>query len=251
MELSNDHRGSASIAHLVIVAGASGSGKSTFVHQLRARDLPPEINALLPGDVADWPVVGTTMKPDFPRPARGVLFQYDMNGRGVAAGREFSEDPALSDVGFAKTVTVINLRPSPDLMIDQLVAREGNGRTKEEILRETFAWRSLRKWYIARRILARWKPWIALNRRYSCRRKINLYNQDGWLDSFYKRWQAYLQSLTAKGVAVEQIFLEPDLGTQVGNSYAWRIVPDAEKAAPSQTTNREAHSILNEGRWAS
>ena len=230
LELSNDDLGKlASYAHLVIVAGTSGSGKSTFVDQLRGHELPGEINARLPADIGDWPVVGSSMRPVFPRGAPGIVLQYDMNGRGVAAGRDFCDDPALFGVALAKAVTVINLRPPPDLMIDQLVAREGGGRTKEQILQETFTWSPQRS-YLVRKILRRWQPWIARKRRHSCRRKINLYNQDGWLDGLYERWQAYLRSLGTKGATIEQIFLEPDLSTQVGNAYSWRIASGLQKS---------------------
>jgi hypothetical protein len=219
--------------HLVILAGLSGSGKSTFVDQLRARELPEEINARLPAGIGDWPMKGSSMRPVVPRVAPGIILHYDMNGRGIAAGRDFCDDPTLSCVTPANAVTVVNLRPPPDLLINQLVAREGGGRTKEEVLEETFTWRLLQSSYVEH-FLRRWKPWIARKRRQVCRRKIDLYEQDGWLDELYERWQAYLRSLVAKGTTVEQIFLEPDPSTQVGNAYSWRIASKLDKAAQSQ-----------------
>lgn len=230
----------AGYAHLVVVAGTSGSGKSTFVDQLLARDLPDDINARLPAGIHGWPVVGASMKPILPDNTDGFIFQYDMNGRGIAGGRDFDDDPALSCLSLTQIVTVINLRPSTGLMIDQLVAREGGGRTREQLLRERF-WSPRQP--LIRKILNKWQPWIDCKRRHSCRRKINLYNQAGWLDGLYERWQIYLHSLGTKGTTIEQIFLEPDMSTQVGNAYSWRIVSGLGKgdAEPSKERRRPPH----------
>lgn len=231
------------LPHLVIVAGTSGSGKSTFVDQLQAHELPDDIYRRLPAGVDDWPVVGSSMRPVFPRGAPGIVLQYDMNGRGVSKGRDFSDDPMLSNVENARFVTVVNLRPPPALMIDQLVMREGGGRTKEEILEKAPDWRFLQGSRTANRILGRWKPWIERNRRLSCRRKINLYSQKGWLDAFYVRWDTYLRLLGANGPAVEQIFLEPDLGARIGNAYSWRIASSLQRVGARPAKGAEGRPM--------
>jgi len=218
-----------SLPHLVIVAGTSGAGKSTFVDQLRGRQLRQEIYRRLPSGVSDWPVVGSSKRPLFPRRAPGIVFQFDMNGRGISKGRDFGDDPALFDVAHARAVTVVNLRPPPGLMIDQLIARDGGGRTKKEILKGTSAWPLPQKSWLLNRILRSWNPRIDRDRLHSCRRKISLYDQEDWLDGLYARWEAYLLSLSAKGIGVEQIFLEPDLSTQSGNAYSWRIASAHQK----------------------
>jgi hypothetical protein len=115
-------------------------------------------------------------------------------------------------------------------MIDQLIGRDGGGRTKKEILRRTSAWPLPQKSSLLNRILRSWNPRIDLDRLHSCRRKISLYDQEDWLDGLYARWEAYLLSLSAKGISVEQIFLEPDLSTQSGNAYSWRIASAHQKA---------------------
>ncbi len=218
--------GKVTLPHLVIVAGVSGSGKSTFVDQLQGHGLPDEIYRRLPAGVGDWPVVGSSMRPVFPHGAPGIVLQYDMNGRGLSKGRDFTDDPLLDGLENASVVTVVNLRPPPHLMIDQLVVREGGGRTKEQILDSASAWRLPQGSRAINRILRRWKPWIDQNRLFSCRRKINLYSQKGWLEGMYARWDAYLRALGAKGPAVEQIFLEPDPAERVGSVYAWRVARD-------------------------
>jgi hypothetical protein len=219
----------AALPHIVVVAGASGSGKTTFVDLLREHKLSVEIYRRLPAGVSDWPVVGSSIKPMFPRGAPGIIFQYDMNGRGLSKGRDFCDDPALSDIERASALTVINLRPAPALMIDQLVAREGDGRTKEDVLNTALVWRLLQRFFIFNRMLRRWKPSIERNRRSSFRRKIDLYDQEGWLDGLYARWDAYLRPLVARGAAVEKIFLEPDVNTPIGQSYSWRIASELPK----------------------
>lgn len=45
------------LKNLLIVAGVSGAGKSTFIDELVGKRLPPEIASALPPDAADWNVV--------------------------------------------------------------------------------------------------------------------------------------------------------------------------------------------------
>jgi hypothetical protein len=119
-----------------------------------------------------------------------------------------------------------------------LVLREGGGWTKRQIL-EKPAWQLLQGSRRINRLLRRWKPWIEQKRRLSCRRKIGFYDQDGWLDAFYARWDAYVRSLGAKGPAVEQIFLEPNQTARVGNVYSWRIAPRLQRAEAKPAGNCE------------
>ena len=56
--------------------------------------------------------------------------------------------------------------------------------------------------------------------------KIKLYEQFGWLDRIYDRWQSCLQSLKVEGADIEQIFIETGSAAYVGENYQWQVKSD-------------------------
>jgi hypothetical protein len=209
---------------LIIVAGISGSGKSTFLKQLKSGRLPRRL--VLPADVKGWPVVGSS-QPIGPRGPEGVILHYDMNGRDLWNGADYHDDPALVLVGQARTIIVINLRPPLERLISQLTERESAKLEAQKRERSRLIWRlTAPAVRLALRILP---PRIAKRVRqrtpfrYSEERlikKLRVYKQPGWLDDLYARWGAYLDSVAQSGKQVRQIFLAPGV-----KSFCWRLTP--------------------------
>jgi hypothetical protein len=171
----------------------------------------------------------------------GVILEYDMTS--VRARRGFRNDPALALTCRAQLITVINLRLPVERLVRQVAYRETGATTQESIKRRKLLWGAA---YIARavafapmRLAAKLVPlgiaetfkrapfvvalWNALKKK-GLFVKIGRYQRSGWLDELYERWQDYLQSVENEGAVVEQLFLEPDVDSGIGQSCRWRWV---------------------------
>lgn len=215
-------------ADLIIVAGISGSGKSTFLEQIQSGYVPEGL--VLPAGAKDWPVVGTK-RPAWPANASGVILHYDMSGRGLWNGADFSDDAPLALIGRAKAVMVITLCPPIDCVIHQLTERESPKlRIRTEKLKRKqgqLIWRlsapAMRAgdYVLPRRIMSairRRTPFCDVQE--ALHTKFRIYAQPGLIDELFTRWRAYLDSVARSGKPVQQIFLEPDT-----ESFRWRQVP--------------------------
>jgi hypothetical protein len=224
----------AAAADLIIVAGVSGSGKSTFLEQIQSGYLPKGL--VLPDGAKDWPVVGTK-RPDWPAGAPGVILHYDMSGRGLWGGGDYRNDAPLALVDRAKSVIVINLCPSIHRVIQQLKDRQtSKEKLKQDKLRRQqrrLIWRwagpalRLGDLILPRRVISaiRYRTPFR-NVEEHTQSKLRVYEQPGWLEDLYKRWGAYLDSLAQTGKPVRQVFIEPDIG-----SFRWRVVAAARTGA--------------------
>jgi hypothetical protein len=225
----------ANAADLIIVAGISGSGKSTFLEQIQSGYLPEGL--MLPDGAKDWPVVGTK-RPDWPADAPGLILHYDMSGRGLWNGADYRNDAPLALIDRAKAVIVINLCPPIHRVIQQLKDRETPkvklklDKLKRRQNRSIWRWvaRALRAGdvILPRRVIN------AIRRRTPFRNleehtqsKLRVYEQPGWLEDLYARWGAYLDTVTQSGKPVRQVFVEPEAG-----SFRWRVVRAARTSGP-------------------
>lgn len=213
---------------LVIVAGISGSGKSTFLKQIKSGRLPEGL--VLPDGAQDWPVVGSS-RPVFPQGAPGIILHYDMNGRNLWDGADYREDPALALVNRASAITVINLRPSPRRIISQLTNRESVKFEKQKREQGRLVWRLAAPAIQAADHILPTRLMKAIHRRTPFRnaparlqKKLRVYEQPGWLDDLYARWGDYLNSIAQTGKPVQQIFIEPD-----DESFHWRLTSTLPK----------------------
>lgn len=115
------------IGHLVIVAGAQASGKSTFIDDWQAGRLPADCRAVLP-EARRWPVCNVkkiaALASDPDGRHRRLIVQYDTMRRLQQPRSE--NDPVLAIVPSAKTVTIICLCPPPDELHRRLIARHAN-----------------------------------------------------------------------------------------------------------------------------
>jgi SAM-dependent methyltransferase len=113
------------LSGLVLIAGASGVGKSTFMTRLREGTLPSDIAEQIGAhewrghrmisafELADWTE----------RPAEGLLFHYDLNRASRYPAKRFVGDAALQIVECAERVACVTLWAAPVTLTTRKSAR--------------------------------------------------------------------------------------------------------------------------------
>jgi hypothetical protein len=211
--------------HLVIVAGPHGSGKTTLLKALVSGELPAEVASLFPAGARTW--AQTSGRKTFAeaasmteRPAgsaAGLILHYNILRPPVRRIDSYNDDWVLRAIEGAERVTVVTLRPRLELLIGRFVQRATL--EQSEAPGFTRARRSLRRLghALARRLLPQ-----ALKHRLSLPddsssfslsggygRVVQLYQQPGWLDGWYCRWDAFLACAADGGKQVRTFYLEP------------------------------------------
>jgi hypothetical protein len=178
---------------------------------LAASRLPPEVRRLLPDGAERWPQTGTD------RSRRGlrslmererVVLHYDI---AAPARRQesYAQDPVLAGIASARQVTVVEVRPPPDRLVEQIQSRSEAREAQRGW--SSRAWRrsALRSFLQLRKRL----------RRKNFPSKPLLYQQPGWVEACYGRWDAFTaQALAARDGAV-LIRLEPTPGPDGSPSF--------------------------------
>jgi hypothetical protein len=235
------------ITHLLIVAGPSGAGKTTFRTRLAARHLPKEIAACLPSGAEKWPQFERLHFKSDPYPWPSELHEIDQEQiPGVVLDYKVTKmnyraDPALILLERADLITVVNLVPTLDRLVNQLSHREGSSSHRSlrwlEWCGNKVFWRMttkvgsavprqlveplLRAPYISER----WKRLKARARK-NPMRKLKLYHKEGYLEQVNGAWQEYLRSRAFSGIKIEQIFVQPAQSSRLGQDFHWVRVSD-------------------------
>ncbi len=166
--------------HILLVAGPAGSGKSTFMQQLRSHGLPKEIVDLLPPGCEDWPhISGKLLLAGRQREcASRVIMHYDIMRPFSLGLRDYSSDKALSIICSCNSwLTVISLSVPADILIAQYMARAISTGHRVRV--------ALHRFTGSRRAL--------LGRKRS--RLVALYEQPNALDHWMSRWDAFLEMI--------------------------------------------------------
>jgi hypothetical protein len=197
------------IGHFLVVAGATGAGKSTFLEVLTSGKLQSEVKSLLPENVGSWILLSKRREEQTsaitewtagPRPPN-VIVEYTLNnGKGQ---NPYATDDRLRLIKTADAVTIITLRASPERFASQL----------RHLMRP--AW---------------WQRWLKSRRTLNEQEKrgerwFELYARPGWLDDIYASWEVYLAQLVREGVPLREICLEPDPRLPVGRRVRWQVCP--------------------------
>ncbi len=199
------------VGTLVVVAGASGAGKSTFLDCLAARALPASIMAALPPGCADWPQ--TNGKRVIGKGARnvalsglmrveGAVQHYDILSPFGAAAGSYETDLALGLLKRADRIVVVDIRPGRDVLRKHLAERLAARRIPPFILRLIGRHRALLAGAWLERVpgLHRLTGNVFASRRVRNRQRRkdrhvllhSLYERDDWLDGWHRRWDDYL-----------------------------------------------------------
>lgn len=241
----------AGICHLLVLAGASGAGKSTFLEQLAGGSLSRDVRDRIPAGAENWmrlqssgykqwlPAITEAIRQ---KETPGIVLHYDMT-RGAVLKGTYADDPVLGLLKMAQSITVITLAPASEQIAEQLLKRTLGSGTKPVMRMKRLllaANRTVRR-YLRDAVLAispalpagltqrlkrsgsAVRAWQLLNKKGIG--KIRRYEQSGWLEGVYQDWDAYLDSLAGEGAVIQRVSLAPDMVVSTGGLHGWRVVP--------------------------
>lgn len=197
----------ARIPHLLLVAGPSGAGKTTFARHLCAGTLPDELRSRLPAGAGDWDrIEGNRFVKRGTRPRlsgegdqarRGLIVHYDIVHIHRAGIAEYADDPVFGLIQAADVLSVITLQPSPAQLVAQFAAREQALDQQKGRLRGAWKWLVL---HPVRRVSLRLQGRDVPD-------KHDLYRETGWLERCYAQWDLFVGTLPrgARVVAAEPV----------------------------------------------
>lgn len=218
------------VGTLVIVAGASGAGKSTFLELFAAGLLPASIASTLPPGCANWlqtngkKVIGQSGRDLSLRNltrVEGALQHYDILSPFDTAVESYETDAALALASRAERIVVVDIRPGVEALrahlaerltfrlvppfLSRLIGRRLALRAGAGLEGFPDLHRLTGNILAPRRVRDR-QRW---NKRYAMLR--DLYEQDDWLNGWYRRWDNYIK--TSAGARLDQvIYVTPEEG---------------------------------------
>jgi len=219
-----------SIKNVVIVAGVSGSGKSTFIKHLQSASLPAAIAAHLPADVSDWQFVGGRAPTRGGRPGArpsGQILHYEItaafNGLPACNGSVIGQFSACEDIRLmhrlmgAEKIHLVVIGAPPDQIARQLACRSVLlhvpsplrpllARVAGALHRADVRIQGPAR-VLARFLGRRWRHRSAIRERNN--RLIELYRRPGAVDEIYADWTATLQETWGRRIVGPVLHVEP------------------------------------------
>jgi hypothetical protein len=247
--------------HLLLVAGVSGSGKSTFIADLQRRRLHPQIASALAPDVSSWnfrPSRESTLLRRWlggpgTAPPRGQIFHCEITepfgweATGVEQRPRFypvGEDVLLKQhLAAAKQISVVVVRASPDRLVRQLSERSALLHVPG-LLRRFFRplapalmylEGALPSFVVAKfgKIMGRrWQHRSQIRDRNA--RLVGLYAEPGAVDAIYRDWIQSLLRETGRRINGRIVYVEPAEGK---GTWRFRLARDPHLAAAARLPN--------------
>jgi hypothetical protein len=208
------------LAHLLLVAGARGAGKTTFIQAVQSGRTDPAILACLPRNTAHWPTIEawqhTSWIPritttDEKRIPRLILHCDLVTMKDASVGR------ALDVVKLARKVTAVNVRPDIARLAVQFSARTSG---------------QVASIAIGERVLNTGPADQAGQVRYAeqmRRTVLELYSEPNWVEQLYAEWNADLIR-TATGALLRLVEVQPLEPGPLGE-FRWALKYDSNKDA--------------------
>lgn len=206
--VSLDPMGGCSIGHLLVVSGPSGSGKSEFLLRMEARELPADVVAVIPDDAEGWPQTsGAYIRrdqleklPNRNRPPQlaGLVLHYDFMRAFESRIADFDHDPSLRMVSAAAEVTVLILRPSPELLTRQIATKAARPPVRQ-------LERKLRRF--VRRIVHPRRAFIYKGTGPKSRhqRLAHMYAEPDFVEEWYRRWEDFVANRFPATTTVREV----------------------------------------------
>lgn len=105
------------IGRLVVVAGPSSSGKTTFIERVMSGDAPAIADRIGLGDTASWKLIDANKLFQLTEPAvEKLIFHYDFLRRFAGAPVVYERDETLELLDTAQEVTFLTLWRPPELL---------------------------------------------------------------------------------------------------------------------------------------
>lgn len=247
-----------SLKHLLLVAGVQGSGKTTMVSELTRRRLAPEILSALPNDVWTWSVVGNKephwLKRLFrrrPEKPRGQIVQKPprrIDGAFMPLPYlhvdvcDAQHEEFMRLLTAAEEIHVVIVRTPRSQLIQQLAVRSFltvlpkhmrpmAGRYITHLLRLESA---LPKWVREHAPKIRGRGWRRRSDLRKCHaRLMELYAQEGALDSINHHFEASLAKACGDRLKGSFLYVEPTLGPRGSKSF--RLIEQVSKSPISSS----------------
>ena len=210
------------IGHLLIVAGPTSSGKSTFLATLQEKRLNTSLQEKLPRAAHAWPQIGASKllnkektRQGSPLPdhyIEGLVLHYDLLRPYTTGTHSYERDQALDLLHCAEKVTVVTLKPPREQLIRQLQESELAGSRPAKAKSDRAAGFSglrpkLKKIISTSRKLPLTKPLkkkikailrpiglLPTNKSAGHHHKLVIFYQDEqWLESWYDRWAEFIK----------------------------------------------------------
>lgn len=130
-----------SSANTILIAGPSGAGKTTFLNLLHAKELPQEIQTMLPLDAHSWPVFeANDFNKDILVNADRQIVHYDTVDIRRYPYSCYDSDPRLTFLIAAESAIIITLEPDAGRLSQQFRHRHTSRRNKKSALKNTWFW---------------------------------------------------------------------------------------------------------------
>jgi hypothetical protein len=214
---------------MLLVAGMSGVGKSTFIQQLVSASVPSSITNLLPADCATWTEVlaidAPTTLADMPAAdVKTIIFHYALNNLHHSGASDFAGDPLLFPVAHAERIIALTVKSDADRLWLQFSRRSFGGSNSDETCDAVRRARKLNESFEAGK--KHTNPRVVESRERS-RNWLNTlarYEQTDWIDSQFERWNDFLASLAAEGRLVRNISIAPVSDIYGAHAPDWNLL---------------------------
>lgn len=251
--------------HALIVAGASGAGKSAFLEALRNGGLPADIRRHLPAGAEHWPSIRCEWQSDWehlladPEAMRlitGLSCHYDMTFSWRHFEQDFAADPFWQAVRCCTALTIVVIRPPHRRLREQWMHSHLGTRSRWVVgwrrLLETASIISLaglrrlrimphprrpgRKHFPRPlRRLKRLQRWLRSQPRLPPTWPISFYLHSGNIERMLACWNETVAE-QAGAIPTARIELAPDPATAIGERPAWQV----ESSAPPRQADGAA-----------
>lgn len=213
------------IDHLIIVTGPTSSGKTTLLRAIHSGELDEETKRLLPEDAGQWPNVPSmnTFTRDYieklgssrDNPLKGMVMHYDFMRPFKKILKGYEQDNIDQIINCAGKVTVFIIKPEKEVLLRQLKKGELAGNSVKtgqiDLQMRSFLTRLFHK--IPERPRNRLKKLLFSSSKRSVTdfNKILYYKyqEDGWVDGWYRKFETYLESKGATGKSISVNYIKP------------------------------------------
>ncbi len=224
------------IDHLVIITGPTSSGKSTLIKSLAAGKLDDDTRRIFPEDISSWPSVpamkyitseyAKKMNATRENPLPGMVLHYDFLRPFKKILNGYHEDNIDFMINRSNRITVYIIKPEPEVLLSQLTRGELGGKkldrqpagvTIRKLITQMFS-------KIPQNIRKSVKKILLFNRKSSITDFNKLlyfkYQEQGWVDGWYEKFNAYLNEKASSGKQVDRHFVKPS----ASNDHSWKVI---------------------------
>lgn len=206
------HYKSTSQSEILLISGASGSGKSTFIEQLYNKKIDFKVHENTPLSEKKWPIIegNNILKGDLTEDsilkkmhaADGVTVHYDISYIFNHGIEEYKDDPIMKIVNMADKLKIIFIKPNYEKIKDQYRRRQILHTRKKT--RISLIWATIYR--IPKRKI------VAILSGTGTLKKVNLYQTDDLLKHSHSKWEAYISALALMNPNTKIVTIEPTSG---------------------------------------